>query len=237
MHAWGSCITKRSLRSEFEVCRFHNSTISSKKIHEIGNNFLIHTYYLPVIVAELYSWNKSMLSQVHMENRDHISKPRRCRHAHPLSPYSHHSPNHSHVEPKGTLLPHNLPISCTAASPFYSTTISFTSSLCISLLLLLVNECKGDPWTCYSWRMCIYANKYIWNWYCRLYTNVLCLKFCNTSLKKLLLQLILNKLNMDLQRKCRKVSQKYLQEKADYWIEKNSITRTKNEWRGQQHNT
>lgn len=33
------------------------------------------------------------------------------------------------------------------------------------------------------------------------------------SEKELLLQLILNKLNMDLQRKCRKVSQKYLQEK------------------------
>jgi hypothetical protein len=118
------------------------------KIHEIGNNFLIHTYLVeainllltsePVIVAELYSWNKSMLSQVHMENRDHISKPRRCRHAHLLSPYSHHSPKQSCVEPKGALLPHNLPISCTAASPFYSTTISFTPSLCISILLLLV---------------------------------------------------------------------------------------------------
>lgn len=145
MHAWGFCITKRSLRSEFEVCRFHNSTISSKKIHEIGNNFLIHTYYLPVIVAELYSWNKSMLSQVHMENRDHISKTRRCRHAHPLSPYSHplspyshHSPKQSRVEPKGALLPHNL---------LLITLVSWRRLLSMALVLLSITAWSKVMWT------------------------------------------------------------------------------------------
>jgi hypothetical protein len=119
---------------------------SAVKIHEIGNNFLIHTYLVeainllltsePVIVAELYSCNKSMLSQVHMENRDHISKPRRCRHAHPLSPYSHplspyshQSPKQLRVEPKGGLLPHNL---------LLITLVSWRRPLSMAPVLLLI---------------------------------------------------------------------------------------------------
>ena len=57
----------------------------------------------------------------------------------------------------------------------------------------------------------------------------LCLKFCNTSSKNKSIALINSKqIRHVFITKCRKVSQKILARKADYWIEKNSITRAKN---------